>query len=110
MSDEQQLQRAVAAVLAGRPGGERLLLSVLDPTRPFTAGDLVERWEIKAETKELQLQYLSRKCRAWGLKPLKGSDGWNALYHRGDVLHAEGFAARKMSRRKNKPKAGRKAA
>ena len=105
-----QLQEAVALMLAQRPGIDRKLAALLDPTRPLTAEELCERWGITAETPELQLAYLRRKARKWGLEALDGSDGWQALYTRGDVLHAEAFAARSRTRRKTKPKAGRKAA
>jgi len=73
----------------------------VDETRPLTALELCERWHVEASTAELQLLYLSRKCRAWGLRPLEGTKGWNALYGRADVLHAESFAAGKLKRRKH---------
>lgn len=72
-----------------------------DQTRPLTAKELCERWHVEAETDELRLLYLSRKCRAWGLKPLQGGRGWNALYQRADVMHAENFANGSLKRRKH---------
>jgi hypothetical protein len=78
-----------------------------DMTRPFSAAELCERWSItvKAESETdaeaLQLHSLALRCRAYGLKPLRGTRGWGALYARADVLHAESYAAGKLSRRKH---------
>ncbi|MEG7677049.1 hypothetical protein U2060_15020, partial [Listeria monocytogenes] len=67
-----------------------------DATRPLTALELCKRWHVEAPSDELRLLYLSRKCRAWGLKPLRGGRGWNALYDRADVVHAQSFAGGKI--------------
>jgi len=72
-----------------------------DLTRPLTALELCERWHVTATSEALRLLYLSRKCRQWGLRPLQGARGWNALYGRADVLHAESFAGGKIKRRKH---------
>ncbi|MCG3206292.1 MAG: hypothetical protein KCHDKBKB_03026 [Elusimicrobia bacterium] len=72
-----------------------------DATRPLTALELMERWHIAAETPELRLTYLARKAREWGLQPLAGTRGWDALYPRADVLHAEEYAAGRIRRRKH---------
>lgn len=72
-----------------------------DMTRPLTAAELCERWHVVAECAEMRLLYLSRKCRAWGLRALSGGRGWNALYSRDDVLHAESFAGGKIKRRRH---------
>jgi len=72
-----------------------------DMTRPLTTRELCERWHVTAPSEALQLLYLSRKCRAWGLRPLQGGRGWSALYGRADVLHAESFAGGKLKRRKH---------
>jgi hypothetical protein len=74
---------------------------VVDETRPLTALELCERWHVEAPTEALRLLYLSRKCRAWGLRALEGTKGWSALYGRADVLHAESFASGKLKRRKH---------
>lgn len=103
MSEELQL-----IILAKLEGIERMLgdavprsMAAEDVTRPLTALELCERWRVTAASKELKLLYLSRKCRAWGLRPLKGGRGWAALYGRADVLHAESFAGGKIKRRKH---------
>jgi hypothetical protein len=57
----------------------------------------------------MQLLYLSRKCRDWGLRPLKGGRGWNALFSRADVRRAEEYAAGKIRGRKTKTKRRKKA-
>ena len=75
--------------------------AVDDATRPLTAQELCERWHVEAPSDKLKLLYLSRNCRAWGLKPLKGTRGWNALYQRADVVHAESFANGNLKRRKH---------
>jgi hypothetical protein len=100
-----RLMECVALVLSKVEGIERQLQSgaarAEDATRPFTALELCDRWKIAGETPEKQLFNLARKCRAWGLVPLKGTRGWEALYGRGDVLHAETYAAGKLKRRKH---------
>jgi hypothetical protein len=72
-----------------------------DETAPLTAKELCERWGIESADGDMRLFYLARKCRAWGLRPLKGTRGWKAVYSRADVLHAESYAAGKINRRRN---------
>lgn len=108
MSRIEHLNECLALVLTKLEGIEQRLASAPaaevkpeDMTRPLTALELCERWHVTASSAELQLLYLSRKCRQWGLRPLKGARGWNALYGRADVLHAESFAGGKIKRRKH---------
>jgi hypothetical protein len=108
MSGIEQLMECVTMVLARLDGiekkldaGEGTRAPVEDMTRPLTAEELCERWYVTAPNDELRLLYLSRKCQAWGLKPLRGTRGWAALYSRADVLHAESFAGGKIKRRKH---------
>ena len=104
MSGVEQLMECVTLVLAKVESIERRLLDAgeaHDLTAPLTAEELCARWKIDASSPDLQLLYLGRKCRAWGLRPLKGGRGWNALYGRADVLHAESFAGGKINRRRH---------
>ena len=73
-----------------------------DMTRPLKAEEVCERLGITARTPKLKLFYLARRCRQYGLAPLAGSRGWNALYRRADVLRAEEHAAGKIRGRKSK--------
>ena len=93
----QALRNEVAALKKGA-----------DETAPLSARELCERWEIRAATPELELLYLARRCRAWGLAPLKGRSGWHALYRKADVVRAESFAGGRVRSRKRKVSAGRK--
>ncbi len=99
MSEELQLILAKLESIEQRLAGGTPAAE--DMTRPLTALELCERWHVEASSAELQLLYLSRKCRAWGLRSLKGARGWSALYGRADVLHAESFAGGKLKRRKH---------
>jgi len=72
-----------------------------DPTRPLTAAELLARWEIAGETQKAKLGNLAKRCAAWGLRPLRGTRGLEALYNRADVVHAESFASGKINRRKH---------
>jgi len=107
MSGIEQLNECLALVLTKLEGIEQRLAAPAveakpeDMTRPLTALELCERWHVTAASAELQLLYLSRKCRQWGLRPLSGARGWNALYGRADVLHAENFAGGKIKRRRH---------
>lgn len=100
MSEDLQL---ILAKLEGieRMLGDRVPRSMED-TRPLTAEELCERWKVVASSDALRLDYLTRKCRAWGLRPLSGGRGWHARYSREAVLHAESYASGKMNRRRNK--------
>lgn len=108
MSGIEQINECLALVLTKLDGIEQRLAAAPvaevkpeDMTRPLTALELCERWHVTATSEALRLLYLSRKCRQWGLRPLQGARGWNALYGRADVLHAESFAAGKIKRRKH---------
>lgn len=107
MSGIEQLNECLALVLTKLEGIEQRLAAPAveakpeDMTRPLTALELCESWHVAAASAKLQLLYLSRKCRAWGLRPLSGGRGWNALYGRADVLHAESFAGGKIKRRRH---------
>lgn len=107
MSGLEQLQECLGLVLSKVEGIERTIGAAAsesrapkeDMTRPFTAEQLCDRWHVEAKTKALQLVYLNRLCHRWGLRPLSGTKGWTALYHRADVLHAESYAGGKTKRR-----------
>lgn len=66
-----------------------------DLTAPLSAEELCARWSIAGATHDQRLFNLARRCRDYGLRPLKGSRGWEALYARADVLSAESYAAAK---------------
>lgn len=97
----QTLREAVALLLAEKPGNDRKLAALLDPTRPLTAEEMCERWDITSESEAGQLELLNKRAVRWGLRPLAGTRGWDALYSREDVLHAEAMAAGKLTRRKH---------
>lgn len=84
-------------VKAGPSRGEE----VTDMTRPVSAVELCERWKITAPSRALRLTYLARKCKAWGLRPLKGTRGEGAMFARDAVIHAEAVGAGKINRRRN---------
>lgn len=72
-----------------------------DATQPWSAGELILRWKIGSGLlNETHLRHLARKCRRWGLKPLRGGRGWSALYARADVLRAESYAAGQLTKKK----------
>lgn len=71
-----------------------------DPTAPLTAEGMCARWAIPGMTHEQRLDNLARRCRDYGLRPLKGTRGWEALYGRAEVLAAESYAAGKSKRRR----------
>lgn len=79
------------------------LTMVLEPggqSRPLTAGQLMERWAVPGETREARLYNLAERCRARGLKPMRGTRGWSATYMVGDVVAAEGHANGTTKRRR----------
>lgn len=101
MSEDLQLILAELESIK-RMLGDRVPRSMEDLTRPLTAEELCERWKVVASSDALRLDYLTRKCRAWGLRPLSGGRGWHARYSREAVLHAESYASGKINRRRNK--------
>lgn len=101
----EQLQEALRVVFeVEMPALLTKLQAAQDPTRPMTARELCERWVIDGATPELQLANLARRCRLYGLHAFRGSDGWNALYGRTDVLRAEECGAGKIRSRKSAAK------
>lgn len=100
----EEMQRVILAKLEGI---ERMLeggRAAEDLSRPLSAAELCERWQVRAESKVLRLQYLARKCRAWGLEPMKGGRGEYATYARAAVLKAEAYAAGTGGRKAKKLK------
>lgn len=79
------------------------LAEVLQPaaqSRPLTAEQLMVRWAVPGETLELRLDNLARRCRAWGLKPMRGTRGLGATYMVADVVAAEAFGNGTTKRRR----------
>jgi len=85
----RSLMEAVAAVLS--PAGQ---------SRPLTAVQLMDRWAVPGESMELRLDNLAKRCRARGLKPMRGTRGVAATYMVADVVAAEGFANGTTQRRR----------
>lgn len=104
MSGLEQLNLAVATLLTEIQQLRAEVRLGNDPTRPLSAEELCQRWNITGPTPAHRLRYLTRLCRAYGLTHLEGRDGWNALYRRADVLRAEEHGAGKIRSRKRKPK------
>lgn len=75
------------------------------PTReegqPFTAEQLCVHWKIPGGTPELMLHNLAKRAKKWGLRPLQGTRGWDALYAPAAVLHAESYADGQIKRRRH---------
>lgn len=78
----------------------RCLRSEADATAPFSAEGMCRRWCIPGASDEERLHNLARRCREWGLRPMKGTRGWQATYARAEVLAAEAYAAGKSPRRR----------
>lgn len=85
----RELVEAVALVL--QPGAQ---------SRPLTAEQLIQRWAVPGETAEKRLDNLAKRCRARGLKAMKGTRGMAATYMVADVLAAEAFSNGTMKRRR----------
>ncbi len=103
--DEMTALRAAVARIEEKLGGEadRSVRGPVgnDATQPWSAGELILRWKIGSGLlNETHLRHLARKCRRWGLKPLRGGRGWSALYARADVLRAESYAAGQLTKKK----------
>ncbi len=89
--------RGVLDVLLGEV---RDLKREADATAPLTAEQLCARWKVAGDEPADRLFNLARKCREWGLEPMKGTRGWHALYARPAVLAAEAFASATSKRRR----------
>jgi hypothetical protein len=81
-------------------GEVRNLKRETDATAPLTAEQLCARWKVAGDEPADRLFNLARKCREWGLEPMKGTRGWHALYARPAVLAAEAFASATSKRRR----------
>lgn len=110
MSADEQLQtllaevRALRALVAERlPDTPSAVTAVDAAPRPLTAQELCKRWGIESATPQLMLHRLAAKLRQWGLRPLRGTRGWSALYDLSEVLHAESYGAGKERRRRHGP-------
>lgn len=97
MSEGMQELKACFALLIDEV---RNLRKEQDVTAPMTAEALCGRWAIQGALREEKMRNLARRCREYGLEPLKGTRGWEALYARADVLSAESYAAGKSTRRR----------
>lgn len=79
------------------------LTMVLEPggqSRPLTAEQLMVRWAVPGETREARLYNLAERCRARGLKPMRGTRGWSATYMLADVVAAEAHSNGTTKRRR----------
>lgn len=63
-----------------------------DDTRPLTAEQGADRWNIRGDTPAVQLHSLARLCRQCRLSPMAGFRGWASTYNFASVLSAEGGA------------------
>lgn len=68
-------------------------------SRPLSAEELLERWQIPGKTMKDRLHLLARKCRDRGLKPMEGTRGLSATYGVSDVIRAEAYAQGKLRSR-----------
>ena len=85
----RSLMEAVAAVL--QPAAQ---------SRPLTAEQLMVRWAVPGETLKARLDNLAMRCRARGLKPMRGTRGMAATYMVADVQAAETFSNGTTKRRR----------
>ena len=79
------------------------LTMVLEPggqSRPLTAEQLMVRWAVPGETLKARLDNLAMRCRARGLKPMRGTRGMAATYMVADVQAAETFSNGTTKRRR----------
>lgn len=70
-------------------------------SRPLTAQQMLERWNIPGATTSERLHNLAERCRARGLRRMEGTRGIHATYMLADVLAAEAYAAGKSKRRRH---------
>lgn len=87
---------AMRAALEGLAAG----LGPAGQSRPLTAGELMVRWGIQGETEAHRLDTLAKRCRAWGLRPMRGTRGMSATYMVADVVAAEAFGNGTSNRRR----------
>lgn len=88
----------------GTPGTASVLEGTAGMPSLLGARELAVRWGIGGGSDYLRLQYLSRRCRAWGLRAMEGTRGWSAMYRLADVLAAEEFGAGIAKRRRRRAK------
>lgn len=77
-----------------------MLLAPAAQSRPLTAEQLMTRWAIPGGTDKHRMDNLAKKCRQWGLEPMKGKRGKDATYMIADVLAAEAFSTGTSKRRR----------
>lgn len=68
--------------------------ALVSTDRLMTWADLALRWRIQAPNQKALQQALYRRCRDWGLQPMRGTRGDQAVFRPADVLKAEDRAAR----------------
>lgn len=78
-----------------------MLLAPAAQSRPLTAEQLMVRWSVPRETEPARLDNLAKRCRARGLKPMRGTRGMAATYMVADVQAAEAFSNGTSKRRRN---------
>jgi hypothetical protein len=59
----------------------------------LTYADLEARWRIAGKTDKSRRKTLLRRLELWGLRPLEGTRGKQAVFRPADVLKAEQRAA-----------------
>lgn len=77
------------------------MLAPAAQSRPLTAEQLMTRWSVPGETEQARLDNLAKRCRARGLKPMRGTRGMAATYMVADVQAAEAFSNGTSKRRRN---------
>lgn len=86
--------------LAGLREFVRVALQPGAQSRPLSALQLIERWAVPGETESMRLDNLAKRCRQWGLRPMRGTRGSAATYMLNDVIAAESYAAGQTKRRR----------
>lgn len=76
------------------------MLAPAAQSRPLTAEQLMTRWSVPGETEQARLDNLAKRCRARGLKPMRGTRGMAATYMVGDVQAAESHSNGTTTRRR----------
>lgn len=70
-------------------------------SRPLTAQQLLDRWNIPGASLSERLHNLAERCRARGLRRMEGTRGIHATYMLADVIAAEAYASGKSKRRRH---------